>query len=239
VKPWIGITGRSIPCEDIEFIPRRLTGTAIDLHFRDYAIRVAEAGGVPVQLSSSADPEQMMERLDGLLLSGGNDIDPRRYGQSPDPRLGIVDPVRDEFEWALLDNAVHQGKPVFGICRGMQWINVYFGGSLVQDLGEMTPMHDGPHTDLEYRFHSVTTIAQTRAARVYGSHLSVTSAHHQAVDTVGSGLKVSGYAEDGTIEIVEAVDRPILGVQWHGEWTKDLDPGFSWLTATSSRREGI
>lgn len=238
MKPWIGITGRSIPCEDIEFIPRRLTGTAIDLHFRDYAIRVAEAGGIPVQLSSSAHPGQIMERLDGLLLSGGNDIEPRRYGQSPDPLLGTVDPVRDEFEWALLESAVQHGKPVFGICRGMQLINVFFGGSLVQDLGDLAPTHDGPHSDLEYRFHPVTTIAGTRAASVYGSQVAVTSAHHQAVDAVGSGLRVSGHAEDGTIEIVEAVDRPILGVQWHGEWTKDLDPGFSWLTATSSLREG-
>ena len=236
MKPWIGITGRSILCEEIDFIPRRLAGTKIDLHFHDYALRIAQAGGTPVQLSSSGDPDELLDRLDGLLLSGGNDIEPHLYGQEPDQRLGPVDSERDSFEFALVQQAVRRGIPVLGICRGMQLINVYFGGTLIQDLGSAVPTHDGPHTDLAYRFHAVTTVPGTRARDVYGETVEVASAHHQAVDVVGDGLVVSGHAADGTIEIVESQTAPVMGIQWHGEWSTEIDRGIVWLTNASSTR---
>lgn len=236
VNPWVGVTGRSIDCGEVSFIPRRLVGTSIDLHFRDYAKRVCEAGGVPMQVSASASPDSIVERLDGLLLSGGNDIEPHRYGQQPEPQLGSVDPERDEFEFALLDAFVKAGKPVFGICRGMQLINVYFGGTLIQDLGSDVPTHDGPHSEDSYRFHDVTIEPETLARSVYGSRLTVPSAHHQAVSDVGAGLFVGGRAADNTIEVLEAKTAPILAVQWHAEGLRDLDQGFAWLVEACHSR---
>jgi putative glutamine amidotransferase len=238
MKPLIGITGRSVLCEDIDFIPKRLAGTRVDLHFRDYALRVAEADGVPVQLTSSADPHELMNRLDGVVLSGGSDIGPDRYGRTPEPELGVIDPDRDSFEWAILQMAVQRGTPVFGICRGLQLINVFFGGTLNQDLGLSRSLHDGPHTDPEYRFHEVTMVEDTLGSLLYGTSVDVTSAHHQSIQRLGEGLVAAGHAHDGTVEIVESTRHPILGVQWHAEWGVLNDPGFHWLVESSTAREG-
>lgn len=238
MKPLIGITGRSLLCEDIDFIPKRLADTRIDLHFRDYALRVTEAGGVPVQLTSTANPHELMDRLDGLVLSGGSDIAPERYGSSPEPELGVLDPDRDSFEWSLMDIAVRRGVPVFGICRGLQMINVFFGGTLIQDLGPSRHLHDGPHTDTAYRFHEVSIAEGTLGSEVYGTRLDVTSAHHQAVMELGKDLVAAGHSPDGIVEVLESTRHPILGVQWHAEWALLKDPGFHWLVESSTARVG-
>jgi putative glutamine amidotransferase len=234
-NPLIGITGRGMPAQRIPEVPNKLASVQVDVHFRNYATRVADAGGLPVQLSVASDPVRIAERLDALVLSGGADIDPARYGRVSEPGLQGIDPERDEFEFALLSRAMLRGIPILGICRGMQFMNVVLGGTMVQDI---TPLQvdvehnfsDGPP---ERRAHRVATEAGSLARRLYGESILTTSSHHQAVDDLGKDLRVTGWADDGTIEILEHMSLPWLGVQWHAEWHEPIDSAFEWLVQTS------
>lgn len=187
--------------------------------------------------------------LDGLILQGGADIHPRLYGQTPSPRLGAVDEVRDRFELDLLRGFAAAGKPVFGICRGLQLINVACGGTLHQDLID-DGATDRPHHHAEaYDGHGHTL----RIAP--GSWLSaccggvstgrVNSIHHQGIARLGSGLVVEATAEDGVIECVRGSGAHfLLGVQWHPEFHDGSDPALlpadpllrAFLDAAAQRR---
>ena len=203
---------------------------------RDYVEAVVAAGGLPVMLPILA-PELApvaLRDLDGLLLSGGGDLDPARYGATPHPDVYGVDPARDAWELALVA-AAHQ--PVLGICRGSQVLNVAAGGTLVQHLPDRTSI---VHREMDRKrelVHDVEVQAGSRLHGVLGGpHHRVNTLHHQAVDQVGDGLVAVAWAPDGTIEAVEAVgDRPILAVQWHPELLIDHDVHaaiFSWLVAS-------
>jgi putative glutamine amidotransferase len=166
-------------------------------------------------------PEQLLELIDGLLLIGGADIDPRSYGAPADPAVESTYPERDQFELALLRGAIDRALPVLAICRGMQLLNVALGGSLDQDLTDS----DGsqPHRRIVGSFdgneHTIELEPGSLAARAAGEIVHVGRCHHhQAVSTIADGLQVTGRAADGVIEAIESGDgRWVLGVQWHPE----------------------
>jgi putative glutamine amidotransferase len=186
-----------------------------------YVDATAVAGGLPLLLPAlpvELAPDVVRE-LDGLILSGGADVDPARYGADPHPSTQPADAVRDAFEIAVVRAAIDQQVPVLAVCRGMQVLNVACGGTLIQHVPDVT-RHE--HTDIErwdVSANPVTVADGTLLHDVVGlSHLTVNSLHHQAVDEVADGFRVSAVDEVGIVEAIEPVDgRPVLGVQWHPE----------------------
>lgn len=199
-------------------------------YFADYSTGVAAAGGVPFLIPMVSPPQAFADHLDGVLLTGGEDVDPRRYGATPGPYQTALDPVRDEFEVQLVKAALERKLPLLAICRGTQVLNVAMGGTLVQhlapDSGEGHSFFGYPRP---YRTHPVRIEADSNLARILGPELNVNSYHHQAVASVGSGLRVVARAPDGVIEGIETDDGGVLGVQWHPEMFTDVDPLFGWL----------
>ena len=151
---------------------------------------------------------------DGLLLCGGNDIDPKRYGEEINGAVNI-DYERDEAEFALLKAYVEAGKPVFGICRGYQLMNAFFGGTLYQHLPE-TDKHRSADSKYDLA-HEVKAIPGSVLANLYGESFTVNTSHHQAVKVLGDGLRATAFWNDRYIEAFEHSSLPILGVQWHPE----------------------
>lgn len=150
---------------------------------------------------------------DGLILCGGNDVDPKYYNEEIDGSVGI-DAERDENEIALLSAYAKAGKPILGICRGHQLINIFFGGSLYQDIPERGLHGRGEMGDGR---HEVKAVADSIVGKLYGTEFSVNSAHHQAVKTLGEGLRASAIWGGKYIEAIEHTSLPIFGVQWHPE----------------------
>jgi putative glutamine amidotransferase len=185
-----------------------------------YVEGIRRAGGralvLPPDPAWAEDPADAIDLVDGLLLTGGDDIDPALWDADRHDMTGPPSPRRDAVEPALLRCAVEQRKPVLGICRGMQLINVTFGGSLVQHLGDVIDQRPHRMDDSSYGRHPVDTVPGTKVAAMCGARAIVHCHHHQAVATVGSGLVVSARADDGVIESIE-LDSPVfcVGVQWH------------------------
>jgi putative glutamine amidotransferase len=183
-----------------------------------YPRLVQRTGGLAAMLPPD-DPAYAAEavaRLDGLVVSGGPDVEPVRYGAEPDPCTGPPARERDAWELALVDAAMAAGLPVLGICRGMQLLNVALGGTLVQHVAG----HTGAPGD--FGEHVVKPVPGTRYAAVVPEAVAVPTFHHQAVDRLGRGLVVGAYAEDGTPEAVELPGGHfVLGVQWHPEMGED------------------
>lgn len=161
--------------------------------------------------------------IDALLLPGGGDIDPHRYGQSPDPRVYYVDPDQDRLDFEMAQYALDRGLPIMGICRGMQLLNVLYGGTLIQHLPASAVKHSfqrgGEVDTLAEAFtpHEVKIAPDSRLAGILGHSVSSASAHHQAIDRLGEGLVVVARAADGTVEAVEDPHRNVIGIQWHPE----------------------
>lgn len=200
----------------------------------DYPQAVLKAGGTPVLLALH-DPElypgvaaQQLEHADGLLLTGGPDVSPLAYGEQPHPHLGPTLPERDRFELALIAEARRRDLPVLAICRGIQILNVAYGGTLYQDLPSQLPAAI-QHTQASVRqqvSHHVDVADGSRLAGMLGRSgtVGVTSFHHQAIKDLGEGLSVVATAPDGIVEAVEAVDHPwIVGLQWHPEMSHPVD----------------
>ena len=183
-----------------------------------YADAVADAGGEPVLLPTGAISADVIARLDGLVVAGGADVDPARYGQAPGPHTTVVRPERDVSELTALQAALDRDLPLLAICRGMQLLNVALGGDLLQHLPDLenTGIHDpGPG---HYQRREVRTEPGTALHRLLGPTAPVACHHHQALARIAPGLTPSAWAEDGVVEAVEAVDRRFcLGVQWHPE----------------------
>ncbi|MBQ8110039.1 MAG: gamma-glutamyl-gamma-aminobutyrate hydrolase family protein [Clostridia bacterium] len=151
---------------------------------------------------------------DGLLLPGGGDIDPARYHRA-NTACGRLDPALDEMQFSTLDAFVKAQKPVFGICRGLQLINVYFGGTLIQHLSQ-SPRHRWDERGAD-RAHDSVAIPGSWLAGMYGERFCVNSAHHQGVDALGKGLIVAQRSDDGVVEALRHSVLPIYAVQWHPE----------------------
>jgi putative glutamine amidotransferase len=179
---------------------------------------VVAAGGVPVASDAWAEPETLLERVDALILNGGGDVAPELYGAE---RLAVTDAAdrrRDEFELRLARAALERELPVLGVCRGIQLLNVALGGTLVQDLGGDTAIEHYAREAWDRPVHDVEIEPGSRLARAYGRRTSVNSVHHQAVDRIGEGLRVSARAADGVIEGIEDERGLAIGVQWHPEF---------------------
>ncbi|MGO8672028.1 MAG: gamma-glutamyl-gamma-aminobutyrate hydrolase family protein [Capsulimonadaceae bacterium] len=210
----------------------------------DYPRAVEAAGGVPLLLppsiTSRATLEAAARSAQGVLLTGGGDVAPLTYGADPLPPVGLTDPERDAIEIDLVSLAETLGRPLLGICRGLQLINVALGGTLIQDIPTQVPgaiQHRGRALD-KTPIHAARIEPGTKLEAVLEtSELHVNSNHHQAAADVARGLRVSATARDGVIEGLEAVGdgRRILAVQWHPEETAARDRAsaalFRWLIA--------
>ncbi len=209
-SPIIGVTVGRLPASR-----RDRDGTD-----HDYAAAVVLAGASPVLLPAALgmDFAAVADRLDGLLLTGGGDIDPARYGAEVAPETAAVDPDRDEVELGLVQAALDRGLPVLAICRGAQLLNVALGGTLHQHLPDLSAaVHQHPEPR-QFLAHEVAVEPGSRLSAVLGrTRLAVNSMHHQAIDRPASALRIVGRAPDGTIEAAEDPDRPVLAVQWHPE----------------------
>lgn len=203
---------------------------------RAYIDAVASAEGAPVILpvQSPGSAAAIVERLDALVLSGGGDVAPERYGEVRHPAVGGVDEDRDAWEVALIVQARQRSLPILAICRGMQILNVALGGTLIQHL----PDHDDSHAHLEpgtfdAASHRVEITAGTTMAKVLDTDVvHVNTLHHQAIDRSADELVVVGLEEHGIVEAVEHPSEPILGVQWHPELIAHVPPHqrlFDWL----------
>ncbi len=231
-KPLVGVTGRRGTGAVIG-APLGFQDAPLEMYLSEYATSVQQAGGIAVHLPIDGDAAELVSRLDAVVIAGGEDVDPRRYGEAPGPHTTRIDPLRDEFEIGLVLAAIDAGIPVLGVCRGLQVINVALGGSLVQHLeigaGESHASYAYPRA---HRTHAVDAEPGTVVERLYGTRFRVNSFHHQAVHRLGEGLRASGTADDGVIESIEYRDETVLGVQWHPE-TFGGDAAFDWLIATA------
>jgi len=232
MKPLIGLTGRRRIGADFIGQPESLKQLDGDWYYADYARGVLAAGGLPVHLPLDADPALFVDRLDGILISGGADVWPERYGAVPADTVETAEPERDEFELALLDAATARALPVLGICRGLQVINVHAGGTLHQHVPEHARYDVAPTGPI----HDIAIVEGSSLAELYGATHEVNSLHHQTVDEVGRDLIVTATHEDGTVEGFEHNSLPILAVQWHPEMldTRDSDPVFKWIVDASA-----
>jgi putative glutamine amidotransferase len=193
----------------------------------DYVRSLLNAGARPEEIVEIRPGEVLQGAFDGLLLGGGSDVAPERYGQERLPNAALqLDEERDSTEFPLLDNALRDGAPVLGICRGLQVVNVGLGGTLIQDLPSQRPsdvVHDDSGKDRTNRIHSVKVLGGTRLSEIAGVvEIDVNSRHHQAVERPADGLIVSAKGPDDVIEAIEAHDgRWLVAVQWHPENLKD------------------
>lgn len=198
-----------------------------------YFQAILRSGGLPVLIPfdlESALLEQLVERLDGVLFSGGGDIQPSFYNGRPHRLVDGVDTARDQLEISLMEKIIQAGKPFLGICRGLQLVNVALGGSIYEDVLDQRPQalrHQySPEFPRDYLAHSLRLEANTQIGTLIPHpQIQVNSLHHQGIERLAPNLLASGYAPDGLIEAVELPDYPFgLAVQWHPEWlTGDPD----------------
>lgn len=230
--PLIGLPGRRKQALEISGFPEMMAKSDVDLYMADYARGVIEAGGIPVHIPIDVDPAAVGERLDGIVLPGGTDIDPILYGAEPDPDLLPLEPERDDLELSLLSAALEAEVPVLGICRGIQVLNVHQGGTLHQHV----PEHGRFDLPIDSTIHQVSFAEGSTLHELYGPSAQVNSLHHQTVADLGRDLAITAQAEDGTIEGVEMGDH-VVAVQWHPEMmpTRPTDPIFGWLVNRASR----
>lgn len=198
------------------------------------ALSCRRAGATPILLPDLGDvsgAQAVLQLVDGLVLSGGADVSPTSYGETPLQEQWAGDAHRDAYEIRLIEQAIAMGKPVLGLCRGMQILNVALGGTLYQDIGTQLPAAL-VHRDWEpydALGHELQVAPQSWVAASYGAcALAVNSIHHQSIKDVAEGLTVTATAPDGVIEAVEAIDaeRFVVGLQWHPEWLESR-PGHT------------
>jgi putative glutamine amidotransferase len=205
--------------------PTRSFASAGRVNFCDlnYVEGIEAAGGLPFLLGFSTDDAQVeryAETIDGLVLIGGVDIHPSRYGQVPEVTDQIPVPERDDFEFRLLSAFWERGKPIFAICRGHQMLNVFLGGTLVQDIpSHLGPVHHLQSPGTQLIAHQVRLEAGSLIHDILGESLiDVNSFHHQTIETLGRGLRPVGWSEEDLIEVFEHESHPyLLSVQWHPE----------------------
>ena len=190
----------------------------------DYVRAIERAGGRALLVPPSEEAiDETLDALDGVVFSGGADLDPQLYGQEVHPETKGVVAERDRGELALLQAALARDMPVLAVCRGVQVLNVALGGDLVQHLPEVVGHENHKHTPGEYADHDVTVEPDTRLGSLIGDRAPVKSHHHQGLGRLGEGLRESARAEDGTLEALEDPSRRFaLGVLWHPEAGEDM-----------------
>ncbi len=226
-RPLIGITAFETTCPRPPHAPLYATG-------QRYVQAIEDAGGLPVILSPGLSDETLratFERLDGLLLSGGGDIDPAIYGEEPHSSVWGLDMNRDRAELAMARWSAEAQKPMLCICRGTQVLNVALGGSLLQDIESLQPgalrhMFDQEITPRQELTHSVRVAEDSLLGElIHADAAQVNSWHHQAVKRLAGEVRVVATAPDGIVEAIEIPGhRFALGVQWHPEWLYDQHP---------------
>jgi putative glutamine amidotransferase len=220
-RPLIGVTTSELRSKDEIRHTEETAPPAEEMVLGMRYLRAVEnAGGVPVTLPP-LDPTAivpLLDRLDGILLSGGPDIDPSAYGAEPDPSLGPTEPPLDRFEIALVRAADEGGLPILAICRGAQLLNVARGGTLHQHLPHVTGL---VHRQAGQCGQVTQWISLDRSSRLSAvmsrARAKVNTFHHQAADRLGTGLRAVGWSRDGIVEGLEDPERFVLGVQWHAE----------------------
>ena len=249
-RPLIGIPAQTL--QAIDDIPEGLPHSWV-MNSR-YFTAAAEAGAAPVMIPLFVEDHDILrevyDRLDGVLLAGGVDMHPFAYGESPHPRLGRTDQARDVVELALAQWAIADQKPILGLCRGAQVLNVVLGGTLWQDIEAQVPTaikHDCfPNEGYarDYLAHEVAIAPGSRLDAAFeAASVPVNSMHHQAVKTLAPGLLASAYAPDGMIEAIESgTSHFLVGVQWHPEIFEDRDERTrrlfkSFVDAANNRRQ--
>jgi putative glutamine amidotransferase len=212
---------------------------------RNYTLAVQRAGAIALLLSPdaavAASPDPLLALLDGLIISGGSDLNPSTYGARPHERTAPGSPERDGFELSLVRAALERDLPLLGICRGMEVMNVALGGTLVQHLPEAVGSERHSHTPGTFSDHEVRLESDSLAARAAGAErLAVKSHHHQALDRIGRGLVPTGWAvPDEVVEAVEVPDRSFaLGVLWHPE-EQVSDAVIGTFVDVSARAEAV
>ncbi len=241
-KPIIGVTPGLVP-------------EAETYHLRwGYMAALTAAGALPVMLPLINDPANVAvyaEQCDGFLFSGGSDIDPAWYGEAKLNYCGEVVPERDAMEWMLMELALRQDKPLLGICRGSQVLNVFLGGTLYQDLptqcpGSLAHYQDPPYMQQMHGFHPSHWVTVEPGSPLYSltgrDRIQVNSYHHQAVKDLAPGLAVMARAEDGVIEAVCMPEREFVwAVQWHPELFYNVAPSsqglFDRLVTAAQKRK--
>lgn len=216
--PLIGVTSNQVPPREDKTAQHSVADA--------YIQAVAQAGGIPVIIPAGISDGMLaalFDRLDGLLLTGGGDINPDRFGGLPHPRVYDIDELRDDLEIGLARMAAERGKPFLGICRGIQVINVALGGTLYTDIADQLSSalkHDCfPGYPRDHAAHTVAVDRDSLLSRVLGGEsFAVNSLHHQGLDSIAASLKAIAWASDGLVEAVELPGHPFgIGVQWHPE----------------------
>jgi putative glutamine amidotransferase len=242
-RPVVGVTGYQVgpvAAEQAGFGSRELA-----VYPMAYFRWLAGLGMVPVPVTQSIDIEDSLDLVDGIVLSGGNDIDPAHYGAQRHPTVTDICPERDEFELALAKVALARGVPVLGICRGLQILNIALGGTLHQHLPDLpgTLAHspewlDGTTRDPSNRWavsvHDVEVSHPWLVRLTTCRRFETNTYHHQAADRIGDGLVAAARSRDGVVEALVGTEFPVLGVQWHPELHQLGDAAgeapFRWLT---------
>lgn len=228
MRPLIGIT-----TADFEE-----NGNPYHRSYARNAWAIADAGGLPVYIPTGLEEDllrELYERLDAVLLPGGPDVDPSYYGAHRHPMTQIIDDARDSLELTLARWTYADDRPLFGICRGHQVMNVAFGGTLIQDIPSLveTDLTHATTPDLPRGTirHSVALAEDSRLASILGTtEVSVNSLHHQSVETPAPNVKITGYSPDGVVEALEVPEKQfVLSVQWHPEDLYDDQDGMKRL----------
>ncbi len=188
----------------------------------DYLLSIEKAGGMPIVIPYNCDTQLLEAYIDmchGFLIPGGEDVDPRWYKEVKSEACGETDFSYDLFQFQAVEKILQSKKPLLGICRGIQVINIAFGGSLIQDIPSMvdTSITHRQTTDRTKPIHQVEFEKNSKLYKLLGKKAMVNSLHHQAIKELGKGLKPVGYAEDGIIEAIESEEYPLFAVQWHPE----------------------
>lgn len=231
MKPVIGISGSFLINNGGTFV-----GYKRSYLNDDYIKSVINSGGVPIILPFNESYEttiEMIKLVDGVILSGGHDVDPIHYGEEPLLKLGMTSPERDEFDMAIYKEAIRLKKPVMGICRGFQLINVINGGSLYQDLSyaDFVKINHDQRDGSDRLTHSIKVENEKFLKNVVDGKYRVNSFHHQILKKVADGFEISATAEDGVIEGIQKINDEefVIGFQWHPEMLSSTDENAKYI----------
>lgn len=234
MNPLIGITTYYVNACEFEGTERLrgLPDQDMIMTTMDYCKAVKGVGAIPVLITSILDKsyiDKLTDKIDGFIFTGGSDINPLLYGKGIEEYCNNINPTRDNFELMLLKKVIEKDKPLLGICRGMQILNVFYGGTLCQDILTLYPQrlnHKVLNLPKWHFAHDVNIQKNTSLYELFGKeNILVNSFHHQSIEKLGDGLTVTAIAKDSVIEGIEDLKKYlVMGVQWHPEMMVDKEP---------------